>query len=1116
MDSQVSKESVHGSADRAFWCLCVLFLLSGLSSLIYQVSWTRMLVFVFGSGTFASSTVLSVFMGGLGLGSYLASRVADRLKRPLVCYGILELIIGVWALLTPLMFEAAIPLYKAFFPSLHNQIIVFSLLRFLVATVVLLLPTSCMGATLPILARFVTKSLDEVGDKVGNLYSINTLGAVVGSIIGGYLFLPCFGLLSTTLIAASTNLLLGLFVIYLAGKSIFLQRSSTLSAESAETLEYAPTSKEKSVSAPVIAVMSTFAVSGALAMIFEVAWTRALLMVIGSTTYAFTTMLSAFLIGIYLGSRICSSFVDKLKAPIIWLALILMCLCLAGFLSLILFDQLPFLNLYVWYLFKKNLIFCSLFKFISAGLILLPISFLLGMTFPLSVKTCALDLERVGSSVGKLYSVNTLGAILGSFLAGFVVIPFLGSEKTLILTSISYLITGVILLAIFTRIKTSIKLICVCSSLAALFLSMQSKDFWDYNKVVTAQVLRRSLLASPLKASDSLPEWFNLHSRTFALAFYKEGQIASVAIRKRGNHTILFTNGHIDASNDNDMENQAMVSVLPLLLKPEAEKICIVGWGSGVTAGYALQFPVQKLICAEIEPAVLDTSPFFYDVNFKPEKDKRTNLEFADGRNFLLGSSDKFDHIVSEPSNPWQAGVCNLFTTEYFRICHDSLKDNGIFAMWTQLNEVPTKNLGGILASLRKVFPCIYVMDAGKGNVTVLAFPKNVRINYQQLKKTLASVKLRQVLKRFKISSADDFIARIIVCPDGVDQLIAGMQENTDDTNHLEYEVARKYEQNLSFGNANQNWLQLHHGQIWNFVDWGSDSKDKKAEYCLQIANAALKRNLTRVSQWVGESMRLKPSADALSTLAVSQLLSRNYADFYKSLEKARSSYPEDFRFAGFAGVAAYKQGRLNEAIEQLSIAHNNDPSNHFFSYYLALCYTNLDLAESDEAKILPHAGNPSKVIEYCKPASMDEQFVDSKPGVLAMLADAYKNVENYAEAENTIKRLLKRSPKGFLSWQILGQIYGAQKEWSASSYCWNRAFYLGARDVNDFLSQTQQHIDNHQNTDALHKIRLLYQMAPADPRVMTILKELSLADSRALNYYNRIRTESGLHNDTN
>ncbi len=1100
MQETKARQSTVKSPDYHFLIIAFLFLLSGMSSLIYQVIWTRMLVFVFGSTTFATSTVLAVFMGGLALGSFIAGQVADRTKKPLFIYGALEGIIGIWAAVTPLLFAAAIPLYKMFFEPLHSDLILFGLLRFAVASAILLVPTACMGATLPILARFVTERLEEVGNKIGSLYAVNTLGAVLGSAIGGFILLPELGLNLTTMIASSTNILLAASVFFISRLPAFKYKQKLDESEQENKIQENETvgKSQAKLSNVVIATMFAFAISGAFAMIYEVAWTRSLLMVIGSTTYAFTIMLSSFLFGIFFGSILCARLADHLKSPIMWFALAQITLCLAGFLALRMFSYLPYLNLQVSSINLASSNLSTFFRFMAAMIVLLPISLCLGVIFPLAVKVCTNDLNRIGSSVGKLYSVNTIGAIIGAFLAGFAIIPNLGSEQTLIICSASNLLIGTALLIFFCKIRASIKVLSCIAALSVFAWAIQGPHFWDYDSIVSAQLARRrmSQYAGQLGSEQS---WIVGGKNIF----YKEGKTANVAVRhfEHNDCTSLLTNGHVDASNYLDMENQAMLAACPLLAMPSAENICVIGWGSGVTTGFALRFPIKEMICSEIEPVVIETSPFFHSVNFKPEKDKRTKIEPSDGRNFLLGTSAKFDIIISEPSNPWQAGVCNLFTREYFQICHDSLKENGIFTMWTQTNEIPSKNFAQVFAALSDVFPAVYVLDSGVGDVNALGFKKNTKLKFDDIKKQLQIKEVRDALSRFKLRGPDDYIARIIVAPDGLRNAVKGQEANIDDSNHLEYDVAKTYE-NKFFTVQNHEWLTKNSSRIWDSIDWGKMSDSEKSANFLQIARACLPRSKKRTFEWASESMRINPNPDSLSFIAELHITNRDYKVAGKLLEDGQKLYPQDSRFPGLAGLISLRKGDYDRARDYFSRALKLDSkNNNDFAYFLALTYSDLNLQQQDGSYLPPATPSAAAVIQTLQPVLANDKFVESKPAALLVLAEAYKQIGKYDEAEKTLIRLLKKSDKGFMVWQKLAETYACKKDWERSAYCWNKSFIVASRDLPRFLARTKDLINDKNYDEALKQLQLIKQMLPSNKEADSLLDELAKHYSKAAEY---------------
>ena len=209
MDSTSEKWREGLVAPVIFFC----FLLSGLSSLIYEVLWVRMLILIFGSTTFAISTVLTAFMGGLALGSFVFGRLIDRSRRPVPIYGALETGIGVYALLVPTIFSSLVPLYRQVWQSFHISFYLFSLMQFVLVTLVLIIPTTLMGATLPILSRYYSDRKDRLGLTIGTLYAINTLGGILGAFLSGFFLLPALGVRITTFFAASLNLLIVIILV---------------------------------------------------------------------------------------------------------------------------------------------------------------------------------------------------------------------------------------------------------------------------------------------------------------------------------------------------------------------------------------------------------------------------------------------------------------------------------------------------------------------------------------------------------------------------------------------------------------------------------------------------------------------------------------------------------------------------------------------------------------------------------------------------------------------------------------------------------------------------------------------------------------------------------------
>lgn len=995
-----------------FLSVMVLFFASGFSSLIYQVLWTRMLVLVFGATTFATSTVLAIFMGGLALGSFLAGRVADKLKRPLLWYGVLEAVIGVWALLTPMMFGAATPLYKAVWQATHASLVQLSLLRFVCTAFILIIPTTCMGATLPLLARFVTSSLESVGSRVGALYSVNTFGAVAGAVLTGFCIMPNVGLTATLWIGAGINAFL------LAGVLALVRvfpKATTTEPVIANESEAAPDAAEgKKLSRTVKLVAFVFACSGAIAMVYEVCWTRTLLMVIGSSTYAFTVMLSAFLIGIFLGSFLCSRFIDRSKQPLLWFAAFQILIGLATLDSMRNFNQIPYLNLELSKQVGKDIDLAMWLRFMLAGSVLAPITLFLGAIFPTVVKACTKDLASVGKSVGFLYSANTLGAIIGAFLAGFVCLPIFGAEKTLIYGAIINGALGLLLLWSSSKFNFKIQIAATVCSVAAMTLMLRNASVWDHNVLLNAQSAKRYMAFVDFKYK-SFDDWKSVLYKNAEVKFWEDGTCSNVGIvyHPRTKVTSLVTNGHVDASDNKDMPVQALVSGFPLLLKPDAKDMAVVGWGCGQTVGICTLFPVKSIDAIELEPAVITASKFFHHLNLKPEEDPRVHIHFNDGRNFLLATDKKYDLIVSEPSNPWQAGVCNLFTKEYFHICRERLKDDGMLAAWVQCAEVPPSNLCNIFAAINSEFKYSSAFSPRPGNLVVIASQKPITLDFPKIEKALIeNPKRREELGRVGIASAMDMFAHMMISSDGMKSLVANAM-NTDDRNRLEFEVGRSYE-DRQYAKENNKLIQSLMGDLFAQCTFTGMSKKDRALAEAGIAEAALANTDYDLAMvWAVESAKSDPNPVAFRIMGgvASEVQRWKEAETY--FGRALALKPKDpyllfLHGSSLLALNEKEKGR-HELEESLALDSKADPAR----YSLAASYSGdlLGFPVTDKPEDAQARANAKKVLELIGKLADTEKFCRTKPMVCMVAAQAYFKLGNIDKAEFYLRRFKEYAP---------------------------------------------------------------------------------------------------------
>lgn len=792
--------------------LLPLFFLSGATALGYQTLWVRELRLVFGTSTFAISTVLAVFMFGLAAGAFVMARYADRLARPLAFYGILEIGIGLYALIFPLLVSVLKPAYLAIWRAMEPGPLTFGLIQFLLVAIALLLPTAAMGATLPLLARFATRRLGAAGSRIGTLYAVNTFGAVAGTWFCGFLLLPQAGRFSTTIIAASANLILGVAAQVL---DRWASRSHTGAVEIEDDL-----GPRRPWTPALVVVSIAIALAGFAALIYEVTWARLLGLMLGGSTYIFSVMLLAFLIGIGLGSKLGGSLADRLykaggQAGVLYaFAAIEIGIALMCYAMMYLYPELPFW--YVW-LFDwvgaagqpEALWWLSL---LLAGLIMTPPAILMGMHFPVAVRAVVGHDKKLGGPVGALYGANSLGGAAGAFVAGFVLLPNLGIQGTIAVAAVAGLVAGaVLLLPALGRLKRAwIPLpFAALAGLALLFLAHRPP--WD-----------------PMLMTSGMYQYvteFKDHSRQgildyslapYELAYYEEGlsSVVTVARHKEGPDLWLAVDGKVDASTTNDMRTQTLLSLLSLQFVHEPEDILIVGLASGITAGAVSRVPgLSRLEVVELEPAVERAAQFFSAWNRDVLSDPRTQVVHNDARNhLLLAEPGSYDLVVSEPSNPWIAGVASLFTREFLELGKSRLKPGGVWSQWIPVYGMSSLDLQTLLRTFREVYPSVLIYAAvDYGDLVLIGSESPLNPTLENARNLVDEPALAEELGEIGIGSSLDLLSLFLL--DDRDILVMGdeIPVNTDDNMIIEYSAPKSLHAMTRAENFN---LLLRHARL--------------------------------------------------------------------------------------------------------------------------------------------------------------------------------------------------------------------------------------------------------------------------------------------------------------
>ncbi|HKP14009.1 MAG TPA: fused MFS/spermidine synthase, partial [Blastocatellia bacterium] len=741
------------------WAVLLCFFASGTSGLVYQVVWVRELVLVFGATTFAVSTVLTAFMGGLALGSFYFGRRSESIPHPLRLYGWLEIGIGLYGLAVPFIFAALPAVYHPIWRWLQLSFFALSLVRFVFAALVLIVPTALMGATLPVLASYYARDAYRIGLRVGSLYALNTFGAVIGAAVTGFALIPLLGMHATTATAAAINITLGLVALRISrleetdaaasdqgggAQARAVETPSEVTAGPPKGKKEAA-ARAKAASAPgdslsrraLIAVLVAFAVSGFVALAYEVIWSRVLALIIGSSVYAFSIMLTTFLIGLAAGAALVSRFADRIRRPVLAFAIIEIGVGVTSFIGAHLFNDLPYVFVQLYRVIGSGSFTVLLFaRFLVSALVMIGPTLLLGALFPLVVRLISASraARRSGRTVGEAYAANTIGAIVGSFASGFILIPFLGLLGSLRLCAALNFVVAAALFFLLPRRHgeaeksqqkagriNALKLTparwagVAVSALCVIGVALL-EPAWD-SQVMSSAVYRYA----PQLSNMSKSELFDYLKRGQGESiFYKEGITATVAVQRLGDGRVLKVNGKPEASTTGDMPTQILIGSLPLLVRRQTDEVLLIGLGSGVTLGSVEQFPVKRVTCVELEPAVVAATHYFEDVNNRPLNDPRLRLISNDGRNFIYTTDEKFDVIVSEPSNPWLTGVANLFTLEYFKRGAERLTDDGLFGQWLQLYEMAPEDVRTLVATFHAAFPYVYVFRGAEGDLMLL------------------------------------------------------------------------------------------------------------------------------------------------------------------------------------------------------------------------------------------------------------------------------------------------------------------------------------------------------------------------------------------------------------
>jgi spermidine synthase len=774
-----------------------LFFLSGAAALVYQVVWVRSLTQVFGGSHQAVTAVLGIFMVGLALGGYTLGRLVDRIGRPLHVYGVLELGIAGSAL----AFMGLMRIYPALYVPLaqgrDDSIVYLTAVRTAFALVALIVPTTLMGGTLPVLSRFVSRRLETLGTSLSFLYGLNTLGAVFGALLAGFVLLRLYSVTATVMMTVATNTLIGLISIALQAACSRDARRATPEGVSAHRLEDSPLAlaegHRQSFASRI--VLWGIGISGFCALGYEVLWTRILTLAVGASVYGFTIMLVAFLTGIALGSK-----VYGLVTAILWprkragdslvitaFGIVQVMIGITALLVTVFLRDVPVNAVRIQGLFLQSGVVDFAARqwssFALAFLYMMGPAFLMGIAFPLAGEVHVRRRQTVGSAVGEVLAYNTVGAVLGAWISGFALIYLFGIERSLEMLVVVNVGTGLVVLGSLRGVPAVTAAVAALpvAAVGVLVANPTALKVWDTSYFAIFRSNQPDAFATPEMVREAV--------ENTDVLYYAEGveSIVSV-IQLKGGEPAFLTNGRVEASGHlKEQQCQLTLGHLPMLLARHPKNVLVVGLGSGMTLGATSVHPsVEQVTLAEIERKVLGVARTFAAYNHRVLESPKLRTIFNDGRNFLMTTNQKFDVITADPIHPWFRGAGYLYTTQYFKLAADHLNPGGVMAQWLPIYELTPDDLRSVVRTFRAHFTHT-LMWLTHYDAELIGSNSPLVLDETELARRMTTPAVASDLERVMMGSPTDLLSYFVMGTTGMERFGQQGVLNTDDRLYLEF-----------------------------------------------------------------------------------------------------------------------------------------------------------------------------------------------------------------------------------------------------------------------------------------------------------------------------------------
>lgn len=963
--------------------LMLIYFASGVCSLIDEVVWIRLLKLTLGNTVYASSIVVSTFMGGLALGAFIMGRYSDRIKKRLRLYALMETIITISILSLPWGLRIAdkfyVWFYRAFDPTNRELLIV----QVIISGLILVVPSTLMGSTLPLLGRFVTSLEKETGRLVGRLYALNTLGAALGCFLAGFVLIRAVGVMNTLYAAAGLNLLVA-FSGWLLSRSYGFevgQRDKEIPVNCVEAVG------TKVVDRRMFVLVIAFFLSGAISIGYELLWMRSVVHLFSGYTYVFSSVLTVYLLGNVIGAGIGSGLAKKLKCPAAGFAITLSLLGLCGifYLPYLIFwisKVMPGIDReveltgrlipYSAYMIKP--LVYSIFLFLIPAIIM-------GTGFPIALQAWTNRVHKVGWSIGTAYGTNTIGAVMGGIVTGFILIPLMGTQLSISILGLAGVWIAGFMWLLFSHNSKTIGRFAVLATVGIL--------------TVVALKIPPDLFSAVIKSNPRLPKQLELLA-------VEEGVSTTVSLHRdpQADTLYLCTSGQRVAGDTYFWRSdQKMLGHFGILLNSKAKKVLSVGFGSGESTACMALHGLERAACVEIAPEMVNLSlRFFKHINLGDKLNEEIDMIYMDAKNYIHLTDDKYDAIVNDSIHPKHfAENSSLYAKEYYEDAKKRLEKSGLFISWIPTYNVePISVLDSIVGTMMEVFPHVtvwYMTPDPAQYFLVVGSEQWQYFSPKHMDTELLNYNVANSLSEININNSKDIMSCYIGDENDLRRFIKSFSINSDFRPFIEFTTANRPAGDTMFGKFIS---CVRKNSIYQHIDWKGFNKEEKKKWLLDYQRVHKASSYLLMSNNTRNFLdKLNCCAEGLIVLpgnpALLDLRKRTERDMYYSYSKFLQSGRIETAFLQIENILKIHpesavswmiksrcmqamgntQKGLEAAITAVHLAPDN-PDTHFLLGSLMFSTGLLEEAITEYREALLHSEGHQKYAIYSQAGMMD------------------------------------------------------------------------------------------------------------------------------------------------